>query len=283
VTTIESTIGGLTFSIEPTNANGIAELEGWYSAAPKRVIAENRPNSDGAFDVVKDYRGARVITQRGLMSAVSVDDAITNAWRAFAGLQAAGAPSAYSVTDAAGTLSCNVSVVVADITPIVDGDAEYLLQLVARDPIKYGPSTTYTTGLPTSGGGLEFELFEPSGALDFGANGNLGRVDVTNAGTADVWPIFMVTGALTTGFFIQELASGSILRYDRVVPAGSSVSLNSRTGEVLVDGISDGSTYLTSAQWFSVPAGGSVTVQFNAIGGSTGAPEMTVTSPDGFW
>ena len=250
-----------------------------------RAIVENRPNSDGAFDVVKDYRAARIITFEGGLFGATQEDADLNFFDEFAALQADGAPILFSVERDWGTRSSYVSIMdVAEIDDIGDGSAALVnVQLVARDPIKYGPSTMYTTGLPSSGGGLEFNLFAPSGALYFGANGNLGRVEVTNAGTADVWPTFSVTGALTTGFYIQELASGSILRYDRIVPAGSTVSLNSRTGEVLVDGVSDGSTYLTSAQWFSVPAGGSVTVQFNAVGGSSGTPEMTVTSPDGFW
>lgn len=285
MTTITSTIGSLTFSIDPSVTNGIADLQGWYSGAPKRVIAEDRPNSDGAFDVIKDYRSARVITQTGLMSEVSTDSAITGVWRSFAGLQADGAPSVFTVTDAAGPLSCTVSVSVADITPMVDGDASYVLQMVARDPIKYGPDITYTTGLSVAGGGLEFPLFSggAGGALDYGANGDLGRVDITNAGTADSWPTFLVSGELTAGFYIQNLDTGSLLRYDRIVSAGSTVSLNSRTGEVLVNGVSDGSTYLTIANWFSIPAGSSQTVRFNEISGSSGTPMMTVTAPDGFW
>lgn len=280
---IESTIGGLTFSIDPTNPRGIGELQGWYSAPPKRAIAEDRPNGDGAFDRARDFRGSRVITQRGLMSDVSLESAVTGTWRTFAGLQSAGTPSLFSVTDPAGTLGCQVSVVVADITPLVNGDAEYVLQMLARDPIKYGPTVEYPTGLPSAGGGLEFPLFDPAGTLSFGSNGNLGRVELSNSGTADVSPTFTVSGELTAGFYIQELASGSILRYDRVVPAGSTVSLNSRTGEVLVDGLSDGSTYLTVAQWFNVPAGQSLTVQFNAISGSSGSPTMTAAVASGWW
>lgn len=280
---IESTIGGLTFSIDASNPRGISELQGWYSAPPKRVIVEDRPNGNGAFERNIDYRGARVITQRGLMSDVSLDSAVTGTWRTFAGLQSAGTASQFSVADPAGTLSCQVSVVTADINPIVGGDAEYLLQMVARDPIKYGPTVEYVTGLPSAGGGLEFPLFDPAGTLSFGGNGNLGRVDLSNSGTADVSVTFTVTGELTAGFYIQELASGSVLRYDRVVPAGSTVTLNSRTAEVLVDGVSDGSTYLTVAQWFNIPAGGSVTVQFNAISGSSGSPTMTAAVASGWW
>lgn len=284
--TIETTIGGITFSIDPADPNGIGELQGWYSGAPKRIVVDDRPNNDGAFDVVKDYRSARVITQRGLMSAASVDEAVTDVWAEFAALQSSGEPSTFSVTDGGGTKSCSVSVVTNDIEPGIDGDAEYVLQLVARDPIKYLGDVDYVANVPTAGGGLEYNLFDggSGGSLYYGSNGDLGRVDVANSGTADVWPTFTVTGELTTGFYLQELGSGSILRYDRIVPAGSSVTLNSRTGEVLIDGVSDGSTYLTIGQWFAVPAKSSVTVQFNPIAGTSGTPQMTATAPaGGYW
>lgn len=281
---IATTFGGLTFATEGSPTYTLRSLDGWYSGPPVRSEIEDRPNSDGAFDVTRIYKNARVLTQMGLILASTTDAAMTSPWIAFAGLQGNGLPSEFSVTDATGTKYLMVTLAgPPEIGPLVNGAAEYVLQLVARDPVKYGAAAETQTGLPTSGGGLEYELGEPAGALYYGALGNLGRVTLTNSGTADTWPFFEVTGTLDDGFYLQRLDTGQMLRYDRVVPAGVTVSIDSRTGEVLIDGISDSSAYLTRDEFFSVPAGSSVDVQFNSIGASSGTPMMTVTYRSGWW
>jgi len=61
------------------------------------------------------------------------------------------------------------------------------------------------------------------------------------------------------------------------------VAIDFRTGEVLVDGLSDGSTYLTGYSFWSVGPGESIEAQFNAIGGSSGTPTATWEIRDGYW
>lgn len=282
-TPIIASMGGLSFAIDNSSPHTLGNMQGWYSGAPKRVVVEEYPNSDGASEVDRDFRGARVITCTGLLTSVSTDSAITDVWSAFAALQADGVPSPFTVSDALGTLSVNASVAINDINPLLDGLAEYVLQVVARDPVKYSAASTLTTGLPMAGGGLRYPLHDPSGKLDYGANGTLGRVTLTNAGTATVWPTVTVTGQLTAGFYIQRLDTAQVVRYDRVVPAGSTVFVDFRTGEVLIDGLSDGSTYLTRSEFFAVPPMSSVEVQFNEIGGHTGSPTAEFTNRNGFW
>lgn len=280
---IESTFGGLEFSTASSTLS-IDKLDGWYSGAPVRSEVRSRPNADGAFGVNRVYRGARVITQTGLMSTGDVDSGIVGVWREFAALSPQGAPGDFTVTDAGGPLTVSATLAMEpQITHLAGGVAAYMLQLVARDPVKYGPEVTYSTGLASGGGGLEYPLYEPSGARYYGALGNLGRVTVANTGTADTWPVFEVSGQLDGGFTILCLETGSLLRYDRVVPAGSTVTIDSRTGSVLVDGVSDASTYLTRDQFFAVPAGGSCVVQFSAISTSSGTPMMTVKARSGWW
>lgn len=279
---IQTSIGGITFS-EGDRLATIGTFDGWYSGAPKRVPVLNRPAADGAFGVRKDYRAARVITQTGLIDSASVESSIVGPWAQFAALQSDGSPSLFQVSDALGTLSCLVSVEINELTPLLGGLAAYELVMVARDPVKYGPARTLTTGLPTSGGGLEYPLHSPAGALYYGANGTLGRVTVSNAGTAAVWPKINVTGGLNSGFYVQRLDTGQIVRYDRVVPDGTSVQIDFRTGGVTVDNVSDASTYLTMQDFFSVGPGESFDVQINALGGSTGTPQMSLTISDGWW
>lgn len=260
-------------------------LQGWYSGAPIRGDSEDNPTSDGQSPIDVAYRSARTLTFNGWLVADTSADAISK-WMSFASIQSSGEPFPLTVTDPFGTLSCTVSVVgVPEVVELAPTGAQVTVTLVAYDPIKYGTARTVSTGLPTAGGGLEYNLYDggSGGALYYGANGGLGRVNLTNAGTATVWPSVTVTGELTTGFYVQRLDTGQVVRYDRIVPAGSTVSIDFRTGEVLIDGVSDGSTYLTRYEFFSVMPGESFDVQFNAIGGSSGSPTATFTISDGYW
>jgi len=164
-------------------------------------------------------------------------------------------------------------------------EVHFAVDLLAWDPIRYGDESDASSGLPTQGGGLEFPLFGggAGGALYFGANGGLGRVTLANSGTADTWPVFSVVGQLDGGFRIQRLDTGDVLEYSALVPAGSMVSIDTATGEVLIDGVSDGSGHLTRSDFFALPAMSSIDVQFNAITTSSGTPTMTAQTRSGWW
>lgn len=284
---ISVTIDGLTFEAVPSYpASGwvCRRLQGWYSGAPIRDDAQDRPASDGAFGISKAYRSARPLRFEGTLFGPTAAQAQAELWRAFSAVQADGAPFPLSVTDALGTLTATVSVSgTIEIEPETDRVARVVARFIAYDPVKYGPDRILATGLPTAGGGLAYNLFNPAGTLDYGANGNLGRVQLTNAGTAEVWPRLRVDGGLASGFFVQRLDTGQVVRYDRVVPLGSWVEVDFATGAVIVDGVSDGSTYLTRGEFFSVPPGAAFDVQFNGLGAVTGTPQMTMTIADGYW
>lgn len=280
-------IDDLIFDADGTDGLIYTKLDGWLSSPPMRAYVEDRPNADGAFDVTRDYRSARVIAFTGGLVGATTEDAAENFFDRFAAIQASGAPITFAVERDWGTRSCTVSLQdVAEVNSIGDElVAGVFAQFVARDPIKYGEQVSQATGLATSGGGLEYNLFSggAGGALYYGSLGNLGRLSLTNSGTADTWPTFTVTGQLDTGFFLQCLETGQVIRYDRIVPTGTTVSIDSRTGSVLVDGTSDASTYLTRDEFFSVPAGSTCTVQFNSISTSSGSPTLTAYTRAGWW
>jgi len=284
--TVSVTIDDVVFYGDDSGVDWIYEhLKGWYSGAPIRGDSVDYPNADGQSEIDVAYRTARPLKFTGTLAADTAAEAIGN-WMQFASIQSDGRPFPLTVVDPFGTLTCTVSVIGApEVLELSNTGAEVTVSLIAYDPIKYGAVSNPSTGLPTSGGGLEFPLFDggAGGALYFGANGTLGRVTLTNGGTAAVWPSVTVTGELTSGFYVQRLDTGQIVRYDRVVPAGSTVAIDFRTGEVLVDGLSDGSTYLTGYSFWSVGPGESIEAQFNAIGGSSGTPTATWTMADGFW
>ena len=254
-----------------------SRLQGWDSGAPLRGSLSDRPASDGAFGITRAFRSARVITLDGSLLADSPGDLI-GMKRELAALQGDGSPFVFSMEDESGILS---SVVTISGTLAIDNagedTADVRVVMLAADPVRYGPTVSVSTGLPVGGGeGFVYPAYDPSGFAHYGALGSLGRVVLSNAGTAEVWPMF-------------EVADESV------------VSIDSASGEVLVDGQSDGGASLLRSEWFPVPAGSSITVQFGLIDGgfevkcietgqavqvarSVGAsPVLTVFSASGWW
>lgn len=113
------------------------------------------------------------------------------------------------------------------------------------------------------------------GTFDFGANGTLGRVTLYNEGTATTWPELRVTGYLEGGFFITCIETGEQVRYERVIPAGSVVVINTRTGMATIDGASPGSGFITRRGFPSLPPKTVRTLQFNPIGNAGAGAQFT--------
>lgn len=260
----------------PGSARVFEDLKGWNSGSPIRGALTDRPTSDGAFGITRAYRSSRVMTLTGHLLADSEIE-LVGLMRELAAIQPGGAPFVLSVDDAAGTLTSEVTV---NGTPLVEQldetSAEFEIPLLAPDAVKYGPTVATAINLPSSGGGFVYPAYEPLGYANYGPLGNLGRAVISNVGTADVWPVF-------------EFADEHV------------VSVDAASGGVLVDGQSDGGSSLLRAEWFPIPAGGSVTVQFSNSGGvleakciETGqaiqvarsvgpVPVLTVFSASGWW
>lgn len=276
------TIDGITFRSDGSTGLVYRKLQGWYSSPPMRADAENRPNADGSFGVIRAFRSARVLTLDGSLYSNSSSAAI-ELWSQFAGIQSTGAPILLTVSDAFGTLSCEVSLEgvlqIDDVSPDV---ANVQAQFVAYDPVKYSEPVISVASVPSAGGGLQYNLHS-AGVLEYGAAGELGRVSVVNSGTAKTYPFVTVTGGLSGGFTISRLDTGERVQYERVVTDGSTVVMDFRTGSVLVDGVSDASASLTIADFFGVEPGTTVDVQFTPIGTVSGAPTMTVSLSSGWW
>lgn len=277
------TIDGIEFVANGTTGLVYRRLAGWYGSPPNRAAVIDRPTADGSFGVARTYRSVRSLTFEGSLYA-ETEGAAAALWQQFSAVQSNGAPIQVTVNDAFGELSVTASLDGAVTVEEVNGySADVTAVFVCYDPVKYAADRHLATGLPTAGGGLTYNLFDPAGALDYGANGDLGRVQLSNAGTAEVWPRVRIDGGLADGFFVQRLDTGQTVRYDRVVPLGSWVEIDFATGAVVVDGTSDGSTYLTRGEFFSVPPGAEYDVQFNGLGAALGTPLMTVTIADGYW
>lgn len=278
---ITATLDGLTFSTQSPTTYTISSLAGWYGPPPEKTQVVERPNADGAFGQDRFYRAARPITMSGLVLS---DGEGFEDWLALSSVMSAGRPQALTVTDSMGSQSSVVKIVgsASELRPLVDGVAAYVLSLIAFDPVKYGEPVVSSVGVPAAGGGLQYPLHN-AGVLEYGAVGELGRVTVENTGTAKTYPFITVLGGVADGFRVSRLDTGEAVQYDRAVPDGTVVTLDFRTGTVLVDGVSDASSSVSQAQFFGVEPGLSVEVQFTPLGATSGTPQMTVELSSGWW
>lgn len=153
------------------------------------------------------------------------------------------------------------------------GYADFSIPLIATDPVLYGPWQSQSTGLPVPGGGVESPLTSPLTEL---GGGSLGRVTLTNSGTAETAPEFIVSGgSLAEGVELIRIETGQRLRLEWPILSGNTVRFDSAEGQVWLDEQSPISGRLARAEWWSLAPGETATVQFGALGTVTGAPRLT--------
>lgn len=168
------------------------------------------------------------------------------------------------------------------------GLATAVLQLKAPDPVLYEYGAPLSTGFPAPAGGLQFPLYTDGagadlGYLDYGPPSPTGRLTLTNRGTADVYPPYTITGPIPpAGFEILRVGTADRLRFESTVAAGSSLVLDSATGDVVIDGSADRGGALTWRDWWAIPALSSVEIALVPLGITTAA-QLSVPDLSGWW
>lgn len=119
------------------------------------------------------------------------------------------------------------------------------------------------------------------GYLDFGLPGESAIIEMDNPGTADTWATHQVDGPVLGGFEIVDIPTGRRLRWTGDIPDGLALTIDTRTGTVLLDGVADRSNLLTVRQWAPVPVGGT-SVVFLPLQNYTTA-HLTSTWASGWW
>jgi hypothetical protein len=281
MTTIQ--FGGITFDDEATSGFTISSWSGWWDGAPMRVPVNDRPQSDGAFGSSNNYRGARAVTVEGLWVGSDMESAYT-ALRQLRAMQPRGIPSPFIVSEPFESTSSVVALAgVRGPRELFAPQFTYVFDVVAYDPLRYGSEVSASTGVPVSGGGLLWPLGTTALEYwDWGDSGTSGRVSITNAGTADVWPTISALGGLGEGFVATNVATGETIRFERPIPAGSTVAINQRTGSASIDGQSDVGGFITERGFFTIPAGETHQIQFAGLGAVTGTPQFTVALSPGY-
>lgn len=163
------------------------------------------------------------------------------------------------------------------------------VQLKAADPVLYGPEDAdLTTGFPVQVGGLQFPLYTDGagtdlGYLDYGAAPETGRLLLTNAGTADIAPVFEVVGpVLAEGFAIVRTDTGQQIVFSGPLAAGAHLVIDAADGSALIDGTADRGGQLTYRQFWTIGAGELIEIAFLPLG-SWSAARLTVHAPSGWW
>ena len=279
---------GLTFYGMPgLGAFTFRTLEGWEGLPDARRDDVPRPAAHGSFSSPV-YSAPRTVRVTGRCGASDERDTL---------LATLGSVFVFGdsrtrplvITHAGRTLTADAMLTRFAPTPEVWGAGSFgwAAEWVATDPLRYGDPVALSTGFATPGGGLRTPLFSDGtvgvGRLDFGAPGSSGRLLLSNPGSAAASPQYTVSGPVPTeGFDIVCVDTGERMTFESGISAGSLVVLDSATGRVLLNGDSDRSGYLTVAQWFKIPAGGSRTVAFLSRGATTAAT-MTATVRPPWW
>lgn len=154
--------------------------------------------------------------------------------------------------------------------------ARFSIQIVAKDPRKFGDLVTATTRLPFSEGGLTFPVTFP---ITFTGTSGTGVVRVNNPGNtqAPVW--LRIDGPIPAGgWTITHVGKKQTLTFATALAlgAGEFVTVDMDRREVLAQGQSPRSGYVTSRGWFSLDPGDN-DIAFSSANYSSTA-SMTVTT-----
>lgn len=260
---------------------GLVSLSDWTSLTQSKADIIQRPQAHGAFDPGTDWRqeGAYVASLAYLGDSVADLD---NAIRELTGLAAIDDLIDCTFNDGNISSTRRVSIRKIDV-PEHRGRSRLTgisVSLLAPDPFAYGDTSSASTGLPKAGGGVQFPVQFP---VNFGVAGDAGRAVFTNTGTAPTPLKFKVSGGMSDGFTLRCVETGNTLTFMRPLDVSDYVILDSSDASVLLNGVSPVSGFLIQDDWWTVPPGGTCTVQFNSIGVVYGVPTLELSGAPAYF
>ncbi|MDQ5862183.1 MAG: phage tail family protein, partial [Actinomycetota bacterium] len=164
------------------------------------------------------------------------------------------------------------------VTYLSDITARYSIQIVAKDPRKFGDLVTATTRLPFSEDGATWPITLP---LTFTGVSGTGVVRVNNPGNtqAPVW--LRIDGPIPAGgWTITHQGKQQSLTFATALElgAGEFVTVDMDRREVLAQGQAPRSGYVTSRGWFSLDPGDN-DIAFSSQNYSSTASLTVTTKP----
>ena len=164
------------------------------------------------------------------------------------------------------------------ITYLSDTIARYSIQIVAKDPLKYGDLVSTSTVLPSSSGGLTYPVTYPITYTGISETGII-RLENTGNTQAPVW--LRVDGPVPAGgWTVTHVGKKQSLSFATSLALGSGefVTVDMERREVLAQGQSARAGYVTSRGWFSLDPGIN-DIAFSATNYSSTALLTAATKP----
>jgi hypothetical protein len=253
-------------------------LDGWEGAAASTLTLEQRARGHGATGS-EPFLTHRTMTISGVVRAGAVGGLsyVEDRLNAAASIE----PFLMAVVEDGRVRHCEAQRQDNVMFKARRGDgrsADFSIQLTAKDPRKFGDLATYTTRLPFSEGGLLWPVTFP--ATWTGVSGT-GQITVTNPGNtqAPVW--LRVDGPIPAGgHSITHQGKRRTLTFgaDIALGAGEFLTVDMDRREVLAQGQSARSGYVTSRGWFSLDPGVNV-ISFSSVNYSETASLSLSTKP----
>lgn len=248
-------------------------LDGWGSPG-STVTVDQRTNDHGGW-ATKGKLKPRVLAAKIVFDAPDR----RRAWAAWNRINAAASlePTLLTVDEGGVQKSCLV-VRQDDVLPTWESDtvAECSIQLVAPDPRKYGPERRYSTGLPSSVGGLSVPFTVP---LTVDAVVTTGSFTVVNGGNFETPGRLVVRGPVQDPR-ITAVVDGRerTLAWDLTLGATDWLDIDLDRRTAYQNGTASRIGSMTSRQWWKFPFG-TTEVGFNASTYSQGASLDALVKP----
>jgi len=155
----------------------------------------------------------------------------------------------------------------------------FQILMVAADPRFYAVTASTQTVFATTPVGVSGRAYPKTYPFSYGPTTPNGQLIVTNAGTADTWPIITLAGPGTNPSILNlTTGQGLYLNYD--IGAGETLVLDTLNRTIMLNGASSryGALNFNLSQWFPlVPGANDLRIAFSAF---TSPAAMTVAWRD---
>lgn len=275
-------LGGIWFSGNVTSASGFhfSTLKDWGSLPESKTSSDSNPLGDGDFLPGEILRASLQPSFEGAYLGDDHADVLgardrLMAWGSLRTVQP------MTVNDESGAWTRYVSIRNVSVKDTYGGnELEFAVDVLAHDPIRYGPEFSILTGMPDNSGGYSYPYEYP---YSYGVSSDSGRLIIPNTGTADGFPLLDVTGGMSQGVELTINGRGR-LRLERPINDGQTVTFDTSEQRVFLDGGSPvPSRLLTVRDWFSVPSFGSTTITVRPLGTVTGDPKFIARMRAASW
>lgn len=157
-------------------------------------------------------------------------------------------------------------------------DRTFSIQVVAKDPLKYGDLITESTALPSSSGGLVYPVTYP---VTYTGVSNTGVLRINNTGNAQAPVWLRVDGPVPAGgWTVTHVGKKESLTFSSslALVTGEFVTVDMNRREVLAQGQSPRAGWVTSRGWFTLDPGDN-DIAFSAQNYSSTALLTVATKP----